>query len=268
MQRRYDHIIELISLWQEFEEQRSTSADYYLAEPLLEFQQWLGERLHGLGVAVSTDSLTIDNAAPQEYSAEASTMLLSLADEGAEESTTNTTAQQAPPAYAADLAMETRISVLIGRMGRFAKFYVKKALDGQPISTLDEFTFLATIRRAGTPTKTEVCVENITEITTGTEILRRMIKSGFVEEFTDEKDRRVKRLTLTPAGAQALYASFAQLRDVARIVAGRLTDEQKQQMMTMLDSLDHFHTDIYSEQRSESIASMVTRNLETRIQPA
>jgi DNA-binding MarR family transcriptional regulator len=256
MEKKYAHVLELITLWQEFEEQHKPYTSHKKTA-LREFHLWLGSHLQQAEQAVSQ----LDNTT---YSAEASAMLVSLSGNLADNNDTHSPAQNIRAVdgpYANMLGVDTRISVLIGRMWRFAKFYVKKALDSQAISTLDEFTFLATIKRAGTPTKTEVCVENITEITTGTEILRRMIKAGFVEEFPDTEDRRMKRLKLTPAGTQALFTSFAQLRDVARIVVGTLSEDQKTQLAGMLDDLDMFHTNIYADQRMSSIESMVEKNL-------
>lgn len=263
--RKYDHIMQLIALWQEFEEDRQvlvaqgTTAHTITIE---EFHRWLGTQLQqnpslvamrtgrassGAAIPIHEHDSTHSGAIP--YSAEASSMLVGIA------------AQAAPTPYGAQLATDTRIGVLIGRMWRFAKFYVKKALDNHAISTLDEFTFLATIHRAGTPTKTEVCVENITEMTTGTEILRRFLKAGLVEEFTDANDRRAKRLKLTPAGERALMNAFVQLRDVSRIVVGTLSPQQKDNLIGMLDHLDAFHTNIYCTQRTHSVEDMVRRNL-------
>jgi DNA-binding MarR family transcriptional regulator len=259
---KYARILDLITLWQEFEAHQN-AGDLQGNNALHNFHLWLGKRLdHDEHASESTPV----HAAT--HKAEAGSMLAAL-KAGANvhgyapsaKSPHSMTTRAVDGHYANMLGVDTRINVLIGRMWRFAKFYVKKALDGQEISTLDEFTFLATIKRAGTPTKTEVYVENITEITTGTEILRRMIKAGFVEEFPDTEDRRVKRLQLTSAGLQALTSSFTQLREVARIVVGTLDEDQKNQLAGMLNDLDIFHTNIYADQRSDSIERMVEKNL-------
>lgn len=155
-----------------------------------------------------------------------------------------------------------KISILIGRMYRFARFYVKKAMEKQAVTTLDDFTFLATIFRSGSPTKSEVCADNITEITTGMEILRRLQKLGLIEEYTDEHDRRVKRVKLTEAGTFSLFGAFAAMKPVSTIVAGRLQQEQKEQLLSLLIELDLFHSNIYAEQRQENLDELLTKNLD------
>jgi len=240
MNGNYEHIIELIELWDEFETARPTSINGRDGGPrkrLEELYSWLGQKIQS-SYTTSALKTSLSNDIP------------SAAQEAEREG------------YAPSLPnVDARISILIGRMARFAKFYVKKAMENKPLSSLDEFTFLATIHRSGNPTKSEMCQENLTEITTGTEIMRRLIKAGFVEEFTDLNDRRVKRLRITDEGRKTLFESFEHMRRISRMVVGTLTPQQKQELMAMLVSLDVFHTNIYNEQKTETLEDLLTRNL-------
>ncbi len=239
MNGKYEHIIELIELWDEFETARPTSANGREGGPrkrLEELYSWLGQKIQS-SYTTSALKTSLSNDIPSARGAESGGHAPHLPN------------------------IDSRISILIGRMARFAKFYVKKAMEDKPLSSLDEFTFLATIHRSGNPTKSEMCQENLTEITTGTEIMRRLIKAGFVEEFTDLNDRRVKRLRITDEGRKALFESFEYMRRISRMVVGTLTPQQKQELMAMLVSLDVFHTNIYNEQKTETLEDLLTRNL-------
>jgi DNA-binding MarR family transcriptional regulator len=260
MQRQYDDILELVRLWQKFSEQSSEAqsntehAETTTNTRLQGFQVWLGAQMLKRTEHAAA-SATEQNTQQKTRHDRRNMMKLNETVQALE--------QQAGGRFHYALASntETKISVLIGRMGRFAKFYAKKALNQQPVSTIDEFTFLASIRRAGMPTKTEVCVDNITELTTGTEILRRMIQAGFVEEFQDTFDRRVKRLRLTAAGTDVLLASFERLREVAQIVVGKLSEEKQRQLLEILNDLDDFHYNVYANQRSESVEQIIAQNV-------
>jgi DNA-binding MarR family transcriptional regulator len=256
---KYEPIVRLIAAWEAFEIDREFArgvqtsnhdAPQASRDELVEFHAWLGAQL--------------SEPSPLQSSAQSPALAngrASMAANAPTNAPTNAPASALADGYMSAYNVETRIGVLIGRMWRFAKFYIKKALEHEQVSSLEEFTFLSAIRRTGTPTKTEVCVENLTELTTGTEILRRMIKAGFVEEFPDANDRRVKRLRLTPAGEGVLLASVVQMRDVTRIVVGRLNTDEKHSLVRLLDHLDHFHTDIYATQRGSSVQAIITENL-------
>ena len=60
--------------------------------------------------------------------------------------------------------------------------------------------FLISINRLGNPSKTEVYADTITELNTGTQMMKRLIDAGLIEELTDKDDKRVKRVKLTFKG--------------------------------------------------------------------
>ncbi|HAQ37119.1 MAG TPA: hypothetical protein DCQ58_01305, partial [Saprospirales bacterium] len=77
---------------------------------------------------------------------------------------------------------EVEFSTLLTGLFRFAKFYIKKALSGTSIKTLDEFGFLATLLRNGSLLKNELINSHLLEISSGSEVLKRLINSGLVSE--------------------------------------------------------------------------------------
>src|SRR5688572_24585175 len=89
---------------------------------------------------------------------------------------------------------EVEISRLVGVMYRYAKTYIKKALKGSVIQTADEFTFLIILMTHKSLSKTELINKNIMEKTSGTEIIKRLIKKGLVIQFDDQNDRRAQHV--------------------------------------------------------------------------
>ncbi len=94
-------------------------------------------------------------------------------------------------------------------------------------------------------TKTELCNHNLLEITSGNEIIKRLLKNKLIEEYKDPDDRRSKRVKITDEGKKLLIQSFSKMDKVSRIVAGNLGTEEKIELLTILNKLDDFHKVIH-----------------------
>ncbi len=247
---RYENILRLITLWQDYERQSGTEAR------LEDFGAWMHEQMQqgsreyvsGAGFAPSAlfpPSPASKNQIPFP----------------------NVDAM-------AHLRMDAdgMISILLGRMGRYSKMYIKKAFEGQRITSIDEFALMAAIMRhqqsQGEPTKSDVYSATLTEVTTGAEIMRRLEKAGFLEEYSDTKDKRMRRVRMTASGKGAFFQAAQQMGAASHIVAGTLTDAQKQDLIRLLTQLDAFHHTMYAEHRMESFAEMDSYAAEERTRKA
>ena len=137
------------------------------------------------------------------------------------------------------------ITSLVARMNRFAKAYARTALQGSAIGSLEEFVMVIELTYVGEKTKTELIERNALEKPTGIEIINRLIRKGLVAEKPNPSDKRSKKLAITDEGRQALGAVVGKLRKVSHIVGGNLTVNEKLQLLSLLQKLDHYHYDIY-----------------------
>lgn len=154
---------------------------------------------------------------------------------------------------------DVEIGMLVSCIYRYAKLYSKKALAGTPISTIDEFTYLTQLLRDTKPSKTELIEENIHEKTTGTEILRRLIGIGLIEQFDDLNDRRSKRLKLSESGFELMNQIMPRMNEVATLVGGELSAAEKQQLVELLQKLHQFHNPLFLNERDVPIAELAGR---------
>ena len=161
------------------------------------------------------------------------------------------------------VAADVEISMLVSCVYRYVKLYSKKALADTPISTIDEFTYLVQLLQDTKPSKTELIEENIHEKTTGTEILRRLIGNGLIEQFDDSNDRRSKRLKLTDFGMQLMYQIMPRMNQVATLVGGELTLAEKGQFVELLQKLHRFHNPLFLHERDAPIAELAGRIRQT-----
>ena len=139
----------------------------------------------------------------------------------------------------------TDISILIVLLFRYAKGYIRKALKESEIKTADEFSFLITLMTYESMSKMELINKQIMEKTSGNEIINRLIKSGFIEQQRDTVDKRSVRIKITPFGRKEIIKILPQMQLVSNIVVGNLKDDEKNTLAFILNKLEHFHNDIF-----------------------
>lgn len=147
----------------------------------------------------------------------------------------------------------TDISILVTLMFRYAKMYIKKALKDSTIRTIDEFSFLITLLTHESLTKQEAINLQVMEKTSGIEILNRLIKMGFIEQYQDKLDKRSTRIKITNTGKYTLLAIMPQMQLVSEIVVGNLNESERSQLAFLLRKLDNYHNDIYINRKEEDL---------------
>jgi len=96
--------------------------------------------------------------------------------------------------------LDNNISRLFVFMSRYAKSYIKKATEGTPLQTAEDFTALAILLTNRQLSKSELISYNLQEKTSGTEVIRRLIAAGLVRQWDDVKDKRSKQIAITDEG--------------------------------------------------------------------
>ncbi|WP_435357484.1 MarR family winged helix-turn-helix transcriptional regulator [Emticicia sp. SJ17W-69] len=154
---------------------------------------------------------------------------------------------------------ENNIGQLVAFMYRYAKGYIKKALEESTLLTLDDFGYLAAVWQEGDLTKTQVIEKNIHEKNTGMEIIKRLIANNLLEQYDDLEDKRSKRLKITPLGQAELFKSFEGMLKVSQIISGKLTSAEKIQLFYLLSKLHDFHNPIFLTEKETSIDDLLKK---------
>jgi DNA-binding MarR family transcriptional regulator len=144
-------------------------------------------------------------------------------------------------------------STLLTALYRFARIYVKKAFQDTNIKTIDEFGFLASILKEKSLIKNELIKMHFLEISSGSEILKRLLKNGLIYEFPDEKDGRSKRVSLTEKGFKEIMTAFEEMHKVSEIVVGNLNDEEIKESLLVFNKLNFFHINIQDKSKNDSV---------------
>jgi MarR family transcriptional regulator, lower aerobic nicotinate degradation pathway regulator len=258
----YDRLFSLMDHWKEYEYTTSDS-------DMERFSVWLNKRAreqkrgseqikeqeHGQAQAIfqqDTSHFTPINSA--SHSAPASTLPNTLA--GLEELAQTDTLE-----YYKRIPVEGQIGALLSRMSRFLQFYMKKVFEGTAISSVVEFGILACASELGSPKKIEVINFNLIEKTTGTEIIKRLVRSGLLDEFDDTQDKRAKRVRITKTGQDLLDGLLGKLFMAGMITTGNLDHQQKLTLAAMLNELNHFHNDIYYNHSDADLQTIIEDNI-------
>ena len=130
-------------------------------------------------------------------------------------------------------------------MYKYALFYSRKIFKNSQIYSLDDFSFLASLLPDKKLKKSDVIRKNISEKSSGNEILKRLLKQNFIKETNNPSDKRSKLLELTAAGLAEINAVRNQMYNMGALVDGDLTDQEKAAMLTMLTKLHKFHNPLF-----------------------
>ena len=144
-------------------------------------------------------------------------------------------------------SLDSVISTLLIHLSRYARLYSKSIIINSPFSTQEEYIFLITLKTFGPMSKMELIKKNIQDKPGGMQIISRLIQSNFVQQENDLKDKRSKILSITPLGLDTLEEYMVNIRKATTIVAGKLNETEKMQLIHLLNKLEEFHWPIYSK---------------------
>ena len=91
------------------------------------------------------------------------------------------------------------------------------------------------------------------EISSGTEVLKRLIRSDFIIEKPDEKDRRAKRLFLSDKGRDTIVSAFYEMYKASKIIRGNLSDDELSYATQVMEKLSTFHWHIHQHDKTSGM---------------
>lgn len=152
---------------------------------------------------------------------------------------------------------ENEICKQVLLLGRYSKQLIRKGLTDFPELANEEFTYLYRLKDEPNLTKIQLIERNGHEKQTGTQIIRRLLEYGMVEEKNDLEDKRSKRLNLTDKGKEYFHRSVEKVNMTSKILSGKLENSEKAELLELLRKLNDFHSHIYNQYRAASLGEIV-----------
>lgn len=142
-----------------------------------------------------------------------------------------------------ELANRGIVGNLIGRLTLFVRHYAKTSFHELGVGSMDEFKVLSLIWRMQKPNKSMLSHAALMEFTTINDMLKRMQNEGWVKQVKDKTDKRSSLVMLTDEGSVLVRKIYQAMANIEPNLAGDLSDEEQEQLMGLLNRLNHFHTD-------------------------
>jgi DNA-binding MarR family transcriptional regulator len=127
---------------------------------------------------------------------------------------------------------------IIGRIHKLNMIYATSALAGTGLNQVEEFGILLTIQKEVNPRKTDIIFANLFELSSGTDMLNRLLKRKLIKESKDVEDKRSKRIELTSAGEYAIELSKRKMGKLSRMMMNDLTEDDRQICIQLLKDIE------------------------------
>jgi len=137
--------------------------------------------------------------------------------------------------------VNVQLAMLIYTISKHFKQYSKKVLYDTDLVSMDGHIFLTMLYHNDSIRKMELIKANYSEVSSGIEVIKRLLRKRFIEEFDDPDDKRSKRVKITDKGRVEYDKTLPDLRKVIDIMAGNLSNEKKIHLTGLLDELNEFH---------------------------
>lgn len=156
-----------------------------------------------------------------------------------------------------EVSVEDRIVLLWGRLQRFTHLWSKKALKDLPLHSIEEFGLIKTVELLREVRKSDLVKHTLMETSTCFEMIKRLVKAGYLEEKVDPKDRRSRKVSLTQKGRLLSEESEPQIKMLSRLLIGNINQSQKLALLDVLHTLDGFHSELYIQKPDSPLEDML-----------
>lgn len=138
-----------------------------------------------------------------------------------------------------DIDME--LTFLLVMQSKHYKTYCKKALQNSDINSPDEYSFLYHLTLVESFRKMELIHIHLLEAPSGIEVIKRLLKKDFIEEFDDKDDKRAKRIRITAKGKQETDKITPKMKLVYSKMSAEMSLNEKIHVISFLKQLNDYH---------------------------
>ena len=142
---------------------------------------------------------------------------------------------------------------------RYMRYFVRKAIKDTPLQTIDEYSYLITLMAKGEMTKTELNNYNVVEKTSGSEIIRRLLKGGLISQTRNLQDRRSLLLNITPKGREVVKELLPRMQQSSDILLRDLSWDQKVFLHSLHEQLYQSNHPLFIAERDTDLPGLLEK---------
>lgn len=181
---------------------------------------------------------------------------LRFADQSLEQQTSSEESEKSMRSHAFLNAMIARD---ISFVYRYMRCLVRKAIKDTPLQTIDEYSYLITLMAKGEMTKTELNNYNVVEKTSGSEIIRRLLKGGLISQTRNLQDRRSLLLNITPKGREVVKELLPRMQQSSDILLRDLSWDQKVFLHSLHEQLYQSNHPLFIAERDTDLPGLLEK---------
>ncbi len=166
-----------------------------------------------------------------------------------------------PPSFdlPTDMAEKLQVGILIGRIELLLQFYARKIMQDLPIKNFEEFRYMGMLVFMGEVRKSELIYHSLLDFSTGTHLINRLIKNGWVEEIADPTDGRAKIVKLSAEGRKMQEKLRPKIFEIFNLLFAQTTTEQRQVIIETLQQIDQLHTKLLVGSRQHGVDELLDK---------
>ena len=137
--------------------------------------------------------------------------------------------------------LDMELSFLLVLQHRHYKAYAKRALGDSELSSPESFSFLYHLDHADSYRKMELIKMHHLEPPSGIEVLKRLLKKSFIEEFDDPDDKRATRIRITKKGRTEIKKVLPKMQNVFASMTAEMSLNEKLHVVSFLKNMNDYH---------------------------
>ena len=137
--------------------------------------------------------------------------------------------------------LDMELTFLLALQHRHYKTYVKAALGESELSSPEGFSFLYHLSLVDSYRKMELIKMHLIEPPSGIEVLKRLLKKQFIEEFDDPDDKRATRIRITKTGEKEIHRVLPKMQNVFSSMTANMSLNEKLHVVSFLKQMNDYH---------------------------
>jgi DNA-binding MarR family transcriptional regulator len=151
--------------------------------------------------------------------------------------------------------IDGQIGMLLGFMGRYVEYYSKRLFKNSPIYSFTDFGFMMSLFPDKSLTRTELIKANLMEKSSGTEVIKRLMRNGLVHEIVLEN--RLKRIELSKLGKIEISNIQENIARLSKHLTGDLSVDEKYNLIKILAKLHFYHKPVFDKADEKEINKII-----------
>ena len=137
--------------------------------------------------------------------------------------------------------LEMEMTFLMVMLNRYYKAYAKKVYLGKEVSSADAYSFIFHLNLVDSYRKMELIRLHKLEPPSGIEVIKRLLKKEFIEEYDDPDDGRARRVKITHRGKAQIELLEPGMQQVFQQMTGGMNLNEKLHVLSFLRKMNAYH---------------------------